>query len=483
MSEPALSDTMPDLERQMQDTFRRMTARQPVAGRSSAGERINKLKRLHACLIKYRREMQDALVADFHKPPTETDISELGLINTEIRHTIRHLRSWMTPKKVSTPLMLIGTRSEIRYEPKGVCLIISPWNYPIMLTLCPLVSAIAAGNCVVLKPSEFTPNATRLMKKIVAELFSPDEVAIFEGDAAVAQSLLALPFNHIYFTGSPTVGKIVMAAAAKTLASVTLELGGKSPVVVDETADLELAASRLVWLKAMNGGQICIANDYVLVHESVHDVLVQKVVKHIERMYGNSLEVRSTNPDLSCMIHDRHFQRMQSLVDDARQRGAHLFYGGGSVAASRYFDITLLTNVPDTARVMEEEIFGPLLPFRKYREIDEAIAYINAKPSALSMYIFSGRKKNVARIIAGTRNGNLVVNDCGIQFYNNYLPFGGVNNSGIGRGHGEFGFLEFSNQRAVVYQNRIYPHTTLFLPPYKKNKLANWILEGVIRWF
>ncbi|MEI6408975.1 MAG: aldehyde dehydrogenase family protein, partial [Bacteroidota bacterium] len=292
-------------------TFERQQAHQYVVARTSARERIAKLWRLHDAMLRYKPEIEAAMWADLRKSPQEVGLSEIGVVNSEIRHTIRHLQSWMTPKHVGSPLMLIGTRSEIRYEPKGVCLIISPWNFPFNLTFVPLVSAIAAGNCAILKPSEFTPQSSALMAKIIGECFPPEEVTVFEGEVAVSQELLALPFNHIFFTGSPQVGKIVMRAAAEHLASVTLELGGKSPVIVDETANIDHAAAKIIWLKCMNAGQICISPDYVLVHDAVHEALVQKLQEKIVQFYGDSVEKRRQTPDYCRVVSDKHFSRLK----------------------------------------------------------------------------------------------------------------------------------------------------------------------------
>lgn len=473
----------PELKAAIRQTFERQNLHQWVVARENAAARIAKLRRLHDAMLLYRNEIKAAMLSDFGKSSTEVDISEIGFVNSEIRHAIRNLRSWMTPKRVGTPLFLIGTASQIHYQPKGVCLIISPWNFPINLTFSPLVSAIAAGNCAILKPSEFTPASAAIMKKIVAECFKPEEVTLFEGDALVSQELTALPFNHIFFTGSPAVGKIIMRAAAANLASVTLELGGKSPVVVDESADIDHAAAKIAWLKCMNAGQICIAPDYVLVHESVHDQLVQKLTEKIKKFYGGTPEARRQSVDYCQIVNNRHHARVKALLDDAVSRGAKLHIGGTDVAAERFIDPAVLTQIPDEASIWEEEIFGPLLPIRPYKNLQDAIAYINAKPSALSMYIFSARKKVVEMLHAETRAGGGSVNDCGLHFYHPDLPFGGVNNSGLGNCHGEAGFMEFSNQRGVTYQNRIYPHTNMFLPPYRVNRLANWLLEGVVKWF
>jgi len=450
--------------------------------RSNTAQRIAKLRRLYDALLSHRSEIEAAMWADLRKGPTEVSITELGVVLHEIRYTIQHLQSWMTPKRVGSSLPLFRTHSEILYEPKGICLVLSPWNFPLILTFDPLVSAIAAGNCVILKPSEFSPSSNVVMRKIVTECFPPGEVCLIEGDATVAQELLSLPFNHIFFTGSPQVGKIVMRAAAEHLASVTLELGGKSPVVVDESADLDTAAAKIVWLKVINAGQTCIAPDYVLVHESLHDALLEKMKAKIQQFYGKTPSEIQQGPDMCRVINSRHFNRIKALLDDAIQRGATQVFGGETVENERYIAPTILTQIPGEAKIWEEEIFGPILLVRTYKTLDQAINYVNAQPKALAMYIFCNDDRRTSKIIAETRCGGVTVNDCGPHFYNSELPFGGSNNSGIGKCHGEFGFLEFTNQRGVLYQARWMPTTKFFLPPYG-GKLRHWILEGVVKWF
>ena len=470
------------------DEIRRIFALQQqhqyVVARTTARERIAKLRRLHDAMLLHRAAVTQAVYEDLHKSATETNISELGVVNGEIRHTIRHLRSWMAPKPASTPLVLFGTTSKVHHEPKGVCLILSPWNFPFNLTFSPLVSAIAAGNCVILKPSEYAPASAALMKKIVAECFPPEEVALFEGDATVAQELLKLPFNHVFFTGSPAVGKIVMREAANHLASVTLELGGKNPTIVDETAHLDTAAAKIAWLKAMNAGQSCIAIDYVFVHESIYDRFVEKVAGYLKQFYGQTTEERKQSPDLCRIIHDRHFERLSGLLHDAVQRGAQVVTGGNADAATRFLEPTVLARVPEDAQIWQEETFGPILLIRPYRTLEETVAFINERPRPLAMYLWSSSQRNIQYLLSETRNGDVTVNDCGTHFYNPNLPFGGINNSGIGKTHGQFGFMEFSNARGVLRQNRVFPITNLFLPPYRKHSgLIKWMLEGVVRWF
>lgn len=483
-----MSDIAPSssaaLTARIHEVFRLQQEHQFRQARTTARERIARLRRLHDTLLRYRREISEAVGLDLGKSLTETNISELGVVCGEIRHTIRHLRSWMMPRRVDTPMVLFGTSSEIVYEPKGVCLVLAPWNFPFNLTLSPLVSAIAAGNCVVVKPSEFAPASAALMKKIVEECFPPEEVALFEGDASVAQALLQLPFNHVFFTGSPAIGKVVMREAAAHLASVTLELGGKNPTIVDESADLDTAAAKIAWLKVMNAGQSCIATDYILAHESIHDRLAEKIAGRIRQFYGDTPEDRRASPDVCRIIHERHFARLSALLDDAVQRGARVLIGGSRDAASRYMEPAVLTEVPDDAAIWGEETFGPILLLRPYRTLDEAIAYINERPRPLAMYLWSASNRNIGRVLADTRNGDVTVNDCGAHFYNPNLPFGGVNNSGIGKTHGKFGFTEFTNARGVVRQNRILPVTDFFLPPYNRHPAwVRWMLEGVVRWF
>jgi aldehyde dehydrogenase (NAD+) len=482
MSSTALSPEAPGLRTELRRVFEQQQRHQQAVAGSSARERIAKLRRLHDLLIRRRGDIREALRLDFGKSPTETDLTEIGVINTEIRHAIRRLRAWMRPQRVGMPLVLIGTASEIRYEPKGLCLIMSPWNFPFNLTLAPLVSAVAAGNCVILKPSDFTPHSAALMGEIVAECFPPEEVTLVEGGVEVARALLELPFHHIFFTGSTAVGKLVMEAAARHLASVTLELGGKSPVVVDETADLDTAAAKIAWVKTLNAGQICIAPDYVLVHQRVHDALVERMTAKLRQFYGERAEDRQRSPDYCRIVEHRHFDRVEGLLRDAVERGAQLAGGGSSDRATRFIDPAVLTRVPEEAAIWREEIFGPLLLVRPFDTLDGAIEHINAGERPLAMYIFSASRQNVEKLLSETRSGGVTVNDCGAHFYNSNLPFGGTGHSGFGKSHGRFGFEAFSNARSVVYQNRLFPHTNLFLPPYNRG-LGRWLLEGVVRWF
>ncbi|WP_456426984.1 aldehyde dehydrogenase family protein [Rhodocaloribacter sp.] len=442
---------------------------------TGAEERIAKLKRFRKTILAHRQDIRDALFADFRKAPEEVDLTEIGTVLVEIKHTVEHLKKWMRPKKVRTPLTLLGTSSEIRYEPKGRGLIISPWNYPVNLTFGPLVGAVAAGCTAVIKPSEYCPETTRLMKAILAEVFPEDEVALFEGDYRVSQALLELPFDHIYFTGSTEVGKIVMRAAAEHLASVTLELGGKSPTILDETADVREAAAKIAYGKFTNKGQTCIAPDYVYVHESIHDAFVEALREKIHAFYGESAEARASSADYARIISDRHHARLTEMYEEAIEKGATAVTGGTSRPEERFIDPTVLTGVPPEAQVMREEIFGPVLPVLKFRTLDEVVAALNDHQRPLALYIFSHNDRNVEYLLSHTTAGGTCVNDTLLHFLHPELPFGGVGTSGMGQAHGYHNFLAFTNERPVLRQklkNGPFKH---FYPPYTKTtrKLIN----------
>lgn len=453
--------------------------RQAMRG-TTAAQRIAKLKRLRTYLMEQRPAFEAALWADYQKPSSEVTLSEILPVLGEIKHAIRHLKRWMKPRKVKTPLTFLGTSARIRYEPKGVCLIISPWNYPVNLALMPLVSALAAGNTAMLKPSEFTPHTSRLLKTFLGELFDPREVAVFEGDHRVAQALLVHPFDHVFFTGSPAVGKHIQAAAAKHLTSTTLELGGKSPTIVDETADLEAAAAKIAVGKGTNVGQTCIAPDYVYVHQSKHDALVQALKRSLVTHYGPA-RVDAPAEDLSRLVHDRHFQKMVDTLETARAEGATVAAGGVYDAARRYMAPTVLTGVEPDHAIMQEEIFGPLLPVLPYLGLDEVIETINRLEKPLTMYIFSKNRATIDRVLSRTSAGSTVVNDTLIQYIHPELPFGGVNHSGIGKSHGHAGFLAFSNARPVLRQHLKRPIIGWLYPPFthKVQRLTEWVLK----WF
>jgi aldehyde dehydrogenase (NAD+) len=446
-------------------------------GSTTAKERKVKLKKLkQAVEVTFRQEIRDALKKDFGKPQAEVDLVEIYPVTSEIKHALSHLDEWLGNNYVKTPLSLLGSSSYIKYEPKGVCLIISPWNYPINLCFGPLASAIAAGNTVIIKPSEYTVHTSAVIKKLIGSIFPQDEVCVVEGGVDTSSRLLELPFNHIFFTGSPQVGKVVMLAAAKTLASVTLELGGKSPTIVDETADVKLAAKRIVMGKWINAGQTCIAPDYVLVHASKKDELEKALLKSIQEFYG---EKPSESSDYVKLVNERHTGRMVKYLEDAAMKGAKVI-GGKSDVSSHYVQPTVVTDVPLDCELMQQEIFGPILPVIPFQNMDEAVKLISSKEKPLGLYLYSRSEKNINYILNNTRAGNSCVNHNAMNYFNVNLPFGGSNNSGIGKAHGFYGFEAFSNARAV-YRQYIPGATDFLAPPYKSWKQK--IIELTVKYF
>ena len=459
--------------------FQAQQAHAPVMRATTAAERRDRLTRLQDALQAHRSAIQDALHADLRKAPVEVDLTELKTTLDEIQHALDHLDTWMAPDRVDTPLLYTGTRSEVRYEPKGVVLIMAPWNYPLNLTLGPLVGALSAGNCAILKPSEHAPKTAALLADLIGRLYDEREVAVVQGGPDVAQALTAKPFDHIYFTGSPTIGRKVMAAAAEHLTSVTLELGGKSPAVVDASANLSHAAGRIAWSKFTNAGQTCIAPDYVLVDASVHDSLVDHLIDHIHQFYGPTPTAQRASDDYARLIHDDHFEAIVGLLSDAIERGATLATGGQHDADERYVAPTVLTDVPLDADLMQQEIFGPLLPVLPYTSLEEALHIINERPTPLSLYLFSEEEATVETVLQRTTAGSTCVNEGFLHFNNPGLPFGGKDESGIGRGHGRYAFEAFSNERAVLRRTYGAKLIRAFYPPFDRltSRLTDWLLR------
>lgn len=441
-----------------QQKSRARLAAEPAKLRRLRIEKILEWTRSHAA------EIHQAGWEDFRKPVAEVDLTEIYPVYAEARHTLSHLKSWMGDKSVWPTLAMATTRSRLRYEPKGVVLVISPWNYPFNLTICPLISALAAGNAVMLKPSEMTPHLSALMARMIGELFPPDEVALFEGETKVAEELLALPFDHIFFTGSPKVGKIIMKAAAEHLSTVTLELGGKSPVVIDASAHVEDAAAKVVWGKFVNCGQTCIAPDYVLVHQSRHEEFLAAARRQIEKLYGATAEQRKVSADYARIVNGVHFARLRGLLESTLAAGGKVVIGGQVDAGERYIEPTLLTDVRPELPILQEEIFGPLLPIQPFDDLSGAIAEIRSRPKPLALYVF-GDGDAAKRVLAETSSGGACVNDVALHFLHMNLPFGGINHSGHGSSHGIYGFKAFSHERAILTHNR-FSLLKKMAPPY-----------------
>jgi len=459
------------------EVFKAQQANKMAVANTTAKQRIAKLNKLKNTTLKYKEEIREAMYKDFRKPGAEVDLTEIYVVTSEVKHAVKHLRSWMRPQRVATPISLMGSTSRIKYESKGVCLIISPWNYPMQLAFGPLISAVAAGNTVIIKPSEHTPHSGAIMRKIIEECFEENEVAMFEGAVETSTELLSLPFNHIFFTGAPEIGKIVMKAAAKHLCSVTLELGGKSPTIVDETANLDAAATRIAWGKFSNNGQICIAPDYLFVHESKKDKFIELLGKKLNEFYGEDVE----SSDSYCrIVNNNHFHRLKGYLEDSVSKGATVVHGGKMTDEENFIEPTVVTNVPADSDLMQKEIFGPVLPINTYTDISEPLAMINSKPKPLALYIYSRNNKNIKHIIDNTRAGGTCINNNDVHFFNNNLPFGGSNNSGIGKSHGKFGFEAFSDARGI-YRQHIPGALEMLMPPY--NGFKQKMIDLTIKWF
>ena len=440
---------------------------------TAPSERKIKLRKLKSVIESNEAAIFDALQKDLGKSEFESALSELYIVYSEIDLAIKNIDSWMKPKKVGPPLSNLLSRNSIYYEPKGVCLIIAPWNYPFQLLMSPLISAIAAGNCVMLKPSELSTHTSVVLNQIIGNNFDSGEIACFEGDAGVAEELLSLPFDHIFFTGSTQVGKVVMAAAAKNLTSVTLELGGKSPVIIDSDVDLEKAVAKIVWGKFINAGQTCIAPDYILLKAEQQEKFLELARNSLKKLYYTDGPLDESS--YGKIISKRHFDRLSGMLQEAVADGAKVSLGGLQSEERQIIEPTVVSNVNPRSALMQEEIFGPILPLLTYRSLDEAISLINERPKPLALYIFSQNNTVIDRIIKQTSAGGTTVNDIAIHFANSSLPFGGTGASGMGSSHGFFGFRAFSHERGVTFQSKI-DFNRFAYPPYGKKKgLMKWL--------
>ncbi len=447
----------------------------------SIKERKKLLSDFSKFILDNRERIQKAVHQDLKKSFIEVDLSEIYPVVTEIRHTLEHLDEWTAPKKIDAPITYLGTRSEIKFEPKGVCLIIAPWNYPFSLCFGPLVSCLAAGNTAIIKPSEMTPATSQLIAELTNEFFEEDLVKVFEGDQQVSTELLQLPLDHIFFTGSPAVGKIIMRAAAENLTSVTLELGGKSPTIIDETALISTAAKRIAFGKFLNNGQTCIAPDYILVHERVKDDFIASLKKQVIEMFGEEGKLNEDSMSYSRIVSQKHFKRLNLIVENAISDGAKVEFSGPVNEKTLFMHPVLLSNVSLKSRLMEEEIFGPILPIVTYRTEEEVIDLINSRQKPLALYVFSERSAFQKKVLSSTSAGTACINECVIQFTHANLPFGGVNNSGIGKSHGHAGFLEFSNQKSVLKQLTRFSSMSMMYPPFRPR--LKWMVDMMLKYF
>ncbi len=420
--------------------------------------RLTQLRVLRKAITDNEDAIFRALKEDLNKPAFEAYGGESAIVLHEIDHALRHLRCWSKPRRVRTPLTHFPARCFIYPVPFGVALIVGPWNFPVQLMLAPLVGAIAAGNCAVLKPSIAAPRTSHLITKLISGNFDPAYVSIIEGGAETAQALFAERFDHVFFTGGVVTGKLVMAAAAKHLTPVTLELGGKNPCIVDADIDLDVAARRIVFGKFFNAGQSCVAVDYLLVDRRVKQALLSRILKYTVDFYG---EDASRSPDFCRIVNEHHFDRLLGLLHTG-----DIIIGGGSERANRYIAPTVIDGITGGEPIMEDEIFGPLLPVIVYDDLSEAIEFVNSRPSALALYFFSRNKAHQERVLAGTSSGGGCINDTVLQFTVTGLPFGGVGASGMGRYHGKASFDTFTHERSII-RNNFLVDVFLRYPPYK----------------
>ncbi|MFF2482284.1 aldehyde dehydrogenase [Paenibacillus sp. NPDC058071] len=434
--------------------------------------RLEQLRKLQEAIRRFEPQIVEALHKDLRKSEFETYETEIGFTLDSIRGTIKSLRSWAKPQRAKTPLHLLPSSSKIIAEPYGTVLIISPFNYPFQLCIEPLIGAVAAGNCVVLKPSEGTPHITGVISRLIAEIFDPSHVRVVEGEKEATSLLIHAPFDLIFFTGSTAVGKIVMSAAATNLVPVILELGGKSPVIVDETANLDIAAKRIAWGKLLNTGQTCIAPDYILAHASIKKQLMEKLAETIKGFYGQDAQ---TSPDYGRIVNERRFDQLAAILE---QDQSTIRYGGRLDRSDLYIEPTLLETSSWEDAAMQDEIFGPILPVLEYRTLEEAIHTVNGKPKPLALYLFTENKATEREVMTRVSFGGGCVNDCIQHIANPHMPFGGVGSSGIGAYHGKHSFEAFSHRKSVLKKSTRINVPVVF-PPYNESKLK--ILKKLLK--
>ena len=433
--------------------------------------RKNQLRKLKSAIERYEEKIYAALYKDLKKSREECWVTENGFLIAEINHALRHLDGWATPETVPTNLVNFPSGSRILKQPLGVVLIIGPWNYPLMLLLTPLVGAIAAGNCIALKSSEFAPETSAVIKQMITENFSPQYILFTEGEGEkiIPAMMEYFIFNHVFFTGSTAVGKLIYRMAANNLVPVTLELGGKSPCVVEEDADIKIAAKRIALAKFSNAGQMCVAPDFILVHQSVKERLLNELKKLLPEFFGSDAR---QSYQYGKIINEKQFNRIIAYLKDG-----HILYGGQSDKDQLYIEPTILTEVPVTSAVMQDEIFGPVLPVIAYHTMEEALAIISNNKNPLAFYLFTSSKKKEDKWLEAVSCGGCCINNASWHLTNHNLPFGGIGNSGIGHYHGKYSFNTFSHQQAVM-KTPTWFDPALKYPPFKgKLKLFKWIVR------
>jgi aldehyde dehydrogenase (NAD+) len=439
--------------------------------------RIRQLKLLSQTIRQNENQLLQALKFDLNKPAFEAYASEILMVLEEIDYALKHIKYWTKPQKVATGLTQFLASNYIYTEPLGVVLIIGAWNYPLQLTIAPLVNAIAAGNCAIVKPSEIAPYTSQVISEIISEQFHPGFISVVEGGIETNQALLAEKFDLIFFTGSTNVGRIVLEAAAKHLTPVTLELGGKSPCLVDRECDLNLAAKSIVWGKFLNAGQTCVAPDYLMVPKVIKAELIGQIGNAVQEFYGADPQI---SPDYARIINDKQFARLAELLDKSSAE-AEIVIGGQIDPAQRYIAPTVIDRVSPQSKIMTDEIFGPILPILEYEDLSDAIAFIQSQPKPLALYFFSTNRANQSRVIKEIPFGGGCINDTISHIIYPALPFGGIGNSGMGSYHGKAGFDNFSHRKSIMHKS-LFPDIPLRYPPYK-NKLnfLKWVVSNLLK--
>ena len=434
---------------------------------SNIKDRILKIKKIRKWIVNNEQYIIDTCIKDYKKPLSEFYATELNPVLSHIDFVLKNIKKWAATKSVWTPIHLIGTKSKIYYEPKGVCLILSPWNYPFNLTLNPIVSAIAAGNCVVVKPSEFTPSTSSLIKEIIESIFKTNEISVIEGDYTVGSYLVGLKFDHIFFTGSPEIGSLVMQSAAKNLASVTLELGGKNHTIVDETANIKDAAEKILWSKYVNCGQTCIAVNHVFVHSKSYNLFISSIEEVLKKFF-------SKKSDYGHIVNKKHHNRLKAILKECLSHSGSVLIESDDKGLDGHFPLTIVKDLDMSNPILKNEIFGPILPIIVYDDFDAILDFIHKTDKPLALYLFSKSNRYINRFLASTSSGTVGINDCMLQYANPNLPFGGVNSSGFGKTGGKNGFLEFSNAKSVLFQRSGFSIAKFIYPPYTnfKERLA-----------
>jgi aldehyde dehydrogenase (NAD+) len=451
---------------ELEALFRSQGERRWAIAATGAEERVAKLKKLRAAILRRQDELYAAVMKDYRKTPFESWLTEVFPSIAEIDHTIKSLGKWMKDERAKGSLILPGAKSYLRCEPKGRVLIMSPWNYPFQLLIAPLVSAVAAGNVVIAKPSNKTPATSAFLASLLGEVFPTDEVAVVEGPGSVlGELLLELPFDHFFFTGSPKVGARVGEAAERAHAGLTLELGGKSPTILLSALDIEDAAAKIAWGKCLNAGQTCIAPDYLFCPRPLVPAFAAAVAAAVKKMYGETDEKRRASPDFPRIVDVAACKRHEALVKDALAKGAKLELGGEFDVEGRYSPPTILSGVTKGMDIMAEEIFGPLLPILAYDSIEEVLSFIQARPKPLALYVFGKDRAALDEVLDRTTSGSACVNDLIVQIENLDVPFGGIGMSGTGNYHGRYGFRTFSHERNYMRQGKMNM-TKAFYPPY-----------------